>query len=164
MDKLETLWAIEQIKQLKARYIRFADTRRLDDLLGVFTEDVVWTLYDDDNVTILRQLKSRDEFAAYMRSTNGPRLAGFSAHAGYLPEIEIIDESHARGIWAMRDYVHHPGDKHFLGYGHYTEEYRRQPDGEWLVSASSVTRLHVEHFDHDPNGPNGELGDAAGER
>lgn len=157
MDKLEALWASEQIKQLKARYFRFTDTRRLDDFLGVFTEDLVLTWYADNNVTILKQFNSRDEFGEYMRSINSARLAGFSVHQGFLPEITIDDEDHAHGIWAMQDYLNNPGDKHFIGYGHYTEEYRRQPAGEWLISKCAVTRLHVDHFEDDPYGSNAAL-------
>lgn len=149
MDKVDKLWAIEQIKQLKARYFRFTDLRLTDDFFGVFTEDLVWTWLDTDANT-LAEFGSRQAFRDYMDSIKESRMSGFSVHQGFLPEIEILDEDNARGIWAMQDYINNPGDKHFMGYGHYLEEYRRCDDGEWRISRCTVRRLHVDPFPDDP--------------
>lgn len=150
MDRLEILWAIEEIKQLKARYFRFTDTRRTDDFMNVFTPDLMWTWLDRDNTTVLTQFTSAQAFRDYLDSIEESRMAGFSVHQGFLPEIEILDADSARGIWAMQDYIHNPGDKHFIGYGHYHEEYRRCPDGQWRISHCTVSRLHVDPFPDDP--------------
>jgi SnoaL-like protein len=150
MELVEKLWAIEQIKQLKARYCRFTDTRQTEDFLGVFADDLVWTWLADDNVTVLKEIHGPGEFGAWLRSIEKNRLSGFSVHHCHMPEIEIVDENHAKGIWAVQDYLNNPGDKHFIGYGHYHEEYTRNAEGEWKISRCKLTRLHVDHFEDDP--------------
>ena len=70
-------------------------------------------------------------------------LAGFSVHHGHTVEIDIIDEDHGTAIWSMQDYLRVPGDKNFIGYGHYHEEYRRVGE-RWLISKCTLTRLHVD--------------------
>jgi hypothetical protein len=144
MDKVEILWAIEQIKQLKARYFRFTDTRQTKEFLGVFSDDLVWIWYAADNETVLKTINGPAEFGAWLDSIGPNRLAGFSCHMGHTPEIDIVDENFARGIWPIEDYVYNPGDKHFKGYGHYYEEYKRNADGEWKISRCELKRLHVD--------------------
>ena len=41
MEPLERLLAIEEIKQTKARYFRFIDTKDRDGLASVFSRDAV---------------------------------------------------------------------------------------------------------------------------
>ncbi|MGI4814181.1 MAG: hypothetical protein ACRYG5_12300, partial [Janthinobacterium lividum] len=65
---------------------------------------------------------------------------------------------HARGIWAMEDYLEWfdgsspreaPGHRGFRGYGFYEEEYRQgASDGRWQISFMRLTRLR---FDALPN-------------
>ena len=40
-DTATTLWEIEAIKQLKARYCRYLDTKQWDDWRTLFTDDFV---------------------------------------------------------------------------------------------------------------------------
>ncbi|POY23261.1 hypothetical protein C3469_22450, partial [Mycobacterium kansasii] len=40
-DTATTLWEMEAIKQLKARYCRYLDTKRWDDWRRLFTDDFV---------------------------------------------------------------------------------------------------------------------------
>jgi hypothetical protein len=66
-----------------------------------------------------------------------------SVHHGHMPEIEVVDEENAHGIWAMHDIVEpSPGSGYPLltGYGHYTEEYRKI-EGEWRIARLRLTRL-----------------------
>lgn len=39
-----------------------------------------------------------------------------------------------------------------MGYGHYHEEYERQPGGRWLIKKLTVTRLRVDELGPDPTG------------
>lgn len=143
MDKIDILWAREQIKETKAKYFRYTDLRQTEDFLAQFTEDLVWTWLAEDNKTPLVQFNSLREFADYLESIKEKRLAGFSVHHGHTVEIDVIDEDHATAIWSMQDYLRVPGDKNFIGYGHYHEEYRRVGE-RWLISRSTLTRIHVD--------------------
>jgi SnoaL-like domain len=131
------LVAIEAIKQLKARYFRFLDHKRWDDMRDVFTADAfVDTGYGEP-------AHSGEAFVeSLIRDVDPVR----TVHHGHMPEIEVLDADHARGIWAMFDYVEVPGDGDrvaFFGYGHYEEEYRRE-DGTWRISSMRLTRLRVD--------------------
>jgi hypothetical protein len=147
VDKIDKLWAIEEIKQLKARYFRFADTRQHDGFLDVFTDDIHWVLYDRNNVDVLKEINGKQEYRKWLDAINEVRMAGRSVHHGHMPEIEITDENNARGIWAMMDYLENPGMSHYIGYGHYHEQYRRCDDGKWRIANVEVTRLRVDDID-----------------
>ncbi|KAF0957698.1 nuclear transport factor 2 family protein [Rhodococcus sp. T7] len=140
---------IEQIKQLKARYFRFMDTRDWESYRTVFTEDVLFdvrggaeatrpgTVYDEPALT------GRD---AAVELISKSMLGMVSAHQGFLPEIEILSSDEARGTWAMTDVLRAVADAPFRtmrGYGHYHETYRRV-GGEWKIATLRLTRLLVD--------------------
>lgn len=69
-----------------------------------------------------------------------------------MPEIEILSDSHARGIWAMEDRLWWPeeqeglGSVRFLhGAGHHRETYEKS-DGTWRIKPMRLTRLHREYL------------------
>ena len=135
---LAQLIAIEEIKQLKARYFRFMDTKRWKDLLEVFSEDAVL-----DGGPEMHQ-EGRQNIVDFLERRNGPSL---SVHHGHMPEIEILDEVTARGIWPMFDHVERPQERGRWiqhGYGHYEEEYTKA-DGRWRICLLRLTRLKVTH-------------------
>lgn len=133
---------IEEIRQLKARYFRYLDTKQWDRLREVFLPDAVFE-------GTHRPLRSADEFVAASRS----RFAtAKTVHHGHMPEIRILRPGLARGIWAMFDWVefdqaHVEGasaePRGYSGYGHYEEEYRKL-QGEWGISLLRLKRLRLE--------------------
>ncbi|MDT3445219.1 MULTISPECIES: nuclear transport factor 2 family protein [unclassified Pseudofrankia] len=135
---VETLGAVEEIKQLKARYFRLLDTKKWDEWADVFTEDVTVWVEDVPDVTFT----GRDEFVAAISGT----LAGaVTTHHGHMPEIEITGPDAAHGIWAMFDYVQWTEPARTLqGYGHYHEEYRRGADGRWRIISLRLHRLRAD--------------------
>jgi len=147
MDTLEKLLTIEEIKQLKARYFRFIDTRNISEFLNLFTADVEWIWYAEDNVTVNARYDGIVAFERHLTEIGDPLERGFTVHHGHMPEIEVVDDRNARGIWAMVDYVFVPGVMEFTGYGHYHEEYVKGDDGVWRISKSHITRLHVDYPD-----------------
>jgi hypothetical protein len=136
---LDQLLAVEAIKQLKARYFLFMDTKQWESWRQLFTEDLRTdgTLVADN---------TRDFFVNGVRD----HLEGVrSAHHGHMPLIEVTSETTARGIWAMFDDLrfpeNHPWSGEYtrrIGYGHYEEEYRRV-NGEWKISLLRLARLQV---------------------
>ena len=103
LDANQMLLDIEAIKQLKARYFRYIDTKQWDDLKALFTADARWNV---DGGSGHYEWDDPDEFIAHLVERLGG--AGVSVHQGHMPEIELIDAANASGIWAMFDYVDIP--------------------------------------------------------
>jgi hypothetical protein len=137
-ELLQTLPDVEAIKRLKARYFRTLDTKVWAEFADVFTADV---RVDVDGFTF----EGRDSFVAQLQEI----LATTSTvHHGHMPEITIVDENNATGIWAMMDYLVFPGDeprKGFYGYGPYHESYVRDA-GQWRIRKTELIRLRVDPF------------------
>ena len=131
----EDLLQIEEIKKLKARYFRFVDTKRWDELADVFTPDAVLTIGPNPEDVWKGRQKIIDRIRGELDDT-------MSIHHGHMPEIELTSDTTATGTWAMSDYLQGPRFT-LHGYGHYQEEYVKQ-DGAWRISNSLLTRLHVE--------------------
>ncbi len=139
----DKLVEIEAIKQLKARYFRTVDTFDLDGWLTCFTEDCRLK-FDAD---VQRRNASAPPYAAleghrdviHFWNSNSDRVE--SVHHGHTPEIEILSESEARGIWAMEDIVEFTGSL-LHGYGHYHETYRKT-DGEWRIATLHLIRTRL---------------------
>jgi hypothetical protein len=80
-------------------------------------------------------------------NVSGALVGARTCHHGHMPEIEIVGDGTARGIWAMFDYVEwdeQDGARVGLqGYGHYREEYKRE-DGEWRIARIRLERLRID--------------------
>ncbi len=141
MNILERLEAIEEIRNVKARYFRFMDTKQWDALSTVFTPDMQ-VVTPDGQVW----LTGGPAFAASLKLS---LEHGVSAHHGFMPEIEIIDAENAKATWAMQDVIEwtdrHPreGWKSISGRGHYHDTYRKT-DGVWRIATLSLTRLRLD--------------------
>lgn len=152
MDPTAQLLAIEDIKQLKARYFRFMDCKDWDGMLGVFTPDAQFDLTGSWSTPDLvnggwsppfdesLKVSGRSDFVNLLKNAIGPL---HTVHHGHMPEITILSEVDATGIWAMEDLIRNPEDQpyHCLhAYGHYHERYAKSPNG-WAISEMRLTRL-----------------------
>jgi hypothetical protein len=130
---------IEAIKQLKARYFRFMDTRQWTQWGECFTADCHMRVEQEAGV-IATDLRGRDAIVDGVSKV----LAGSrTVHHGHMPEIEILGPTSARGIWAMYDWVSR-SPRELKGYGHYHETYRKTPSGQWQIASLHLTRLRVD--------------------
>jgi len=100
MSATDKLLAIEEIRQLKARYFRCVDTKDWDCWRAVFAPDFTirsssrpQKVYGPDGMIQLVQ-------------QNGLYDRVKSVHHGHMPEIEILSPTTARGIWAA-DFMHY---------------------------------------------------------
>lgn len=141
---LDDLLALEAIRQLKASYCRFVDTKQWDRLAGLFLPEA--RLYGFGSVG---DGGTPAEFVAGLAK----RLAKvISIHHVHNPEIRLTGPDTARGIWPMMDYLEFtdgaalheaPESRGFTGWGHYEEDYRRTADG-WKFSFMRLTRLRID--------------------
>lgn len=156
MDRIDELYAIEQIKQLKARYFRFLDTKDWDGMRTIWTDDAVFDARASLTVGGAgQQAPSHSDDWIY---EGGETIVAFissvavipTAHHGHCHEIEILSPTMARGVIAMEDYAW-PGigdtrKAQLHGFGHYHEEYACV-DGRWRIRRSRISRLNVMAID-----------------
>ena len=139
------LWDLEAVRQLKARYARYVDQQRWDDLRGLFADDArfegFWAKGDGP-----------DEFVASARQN----LTGsLTVHTLGQSELAHVDDWTIRGTWALIDYlewepgtrgyrgVEYPGQRGVRGYGYYEEEYALTAAG-WRIRFLRLTRLRID--------------------
>lgn len=136
----------QAITALKAQYFRAVDTKQWEQLRVIFTEDAKFEGFGFG----IRQ------GVGTLVNTLGENLATvFSQHLGATPEIRLVTDQTARGVWSMRDTLTWeadlpalsdpdiPGMRGINGYGFYEDEYTRTPEG-WRISFSRLVRTRVE--------------------
>lgn len=134
-DDAAALLAIEAIKQLKARYCRYLDTKDWAAWRAIFADDFV----SDTSEAGGKSIFGADDFVSFTRKAIG-RPAQATAHQVHAPEIELTSASTARGVWALQDVVRFGPGVSLVGYGHYHETYENIT-GQWLIKSSTLTRL-----------------------
>ena len=143
MNDLERLLAIEEIKRLKARYF-----------YGIDHQD--WELWrreawaPDAELVVGEmgyKVSGRDALIEWVA---GQSVGQVSVHHGHMPDIEILSDSEATGVWAMEDRIwrakEHPLNGEYAevhGWGHYRERYVKLTEG-WRIRSTELTRLRVE--------------------
>ncbi len=141
VNAIDRLLAVEDIRNLKAGYFRCMDTKAWTELATLFTAD-------------MRVLSPNGEpwlsgGAAFAASLKQSLQFAVSCHQGFTAEIEIVDTTNAKAIWAMQDVIEwehgHPreGWKSLIGRGHYHDTYRKTA-GKWQIATLSLTRLRLD--------------------
>src|SRR5487761_768943 len=139
MDPAEELRTIEEIRQVKYRYLRCVDTKLWDEIGDTFTTDAT---VDYGTKAYGKPLKmaGRDEIVAFFRTSLGPEI--LSVHAAGQPEI-TVDGDTAVGIWSFQDTV--IATKHrvvIMGAAFYHDRYQRGDDGRWRIAHSGYVRTY----------------------
>jgi len=132
---------LEALRQLKARYCRFLDTKDVESWRDVFTTDVVVTL--DTAVSTggadpmtAPGLSGVDNFVPMVMGGLG-NVA--TMHHCHTPEITLTSATTATGIWAMEDLLVFGDGRELHGAGHYHETYEKR-DGTWRIKSLHLTR------------------------
>jgi hypothetical protein len=142
VNPIDKLLAIEEIKQLKARYFRFVDTKDWTGFAGLFAENAVFDLSDDLPGCVLVGPAKIVELSA-----RGLEYA-VTTHFGHCPEITVTSQNSANGIWAMEDRIRWTEEssspiKSLHGFGHYLETYECI-EGCWRIKTLKLRRLRVD--------------------
>ena len=132
---------LEAIRQLKARYCRFLDTKDVESWREVFATDVVVTLdmavsTGGADPRTAPPLVGVDNFVPMV-------LGGLenvaTVHHCHTPEIALTSATTASGIWAMEDLLVFGDGKELHGAGHYHETYEKR-DGRWQIKSLHLAR------------------------
>lgn len=129
--------AIEEIKQVKYRYLRALDTKHWDEFAETLTDDVV----GDYGSSMGKELHftSRSELVEFMRSAMPAGI--ITEHHVSHPEI-TVDADAGRAIWYLQDRVIVPEYNFMLfGAAFYNDCYRRTDDG-WKICSTGYSRTY----------------------
>jgi hypothetical protein len=162
VDPVEQLLAIEEIKQLKHRYLRHMDAKEWDHFADLLLPDVEFFFGVPDEQfwpdTVERTPEgwvqvARDELVAW---ASAGAAGSTTVHHAHMPDITIDGPDRAHATWSLTDVTRFdadPSGRWYRGYGGYEEEYRRTPDG-WRISRSVFFRWSIDPFDTgDPGKP-----------
>lgn len=132
------------IREAKARYCRFIDTKEWEKFSGLFARKPKIRFLNVSG-TVLAEFDSVDDFVAV---TKAYLTDAATIHQIHNEEIEIVSGSEVRAIWSMEDYIvfngrdeGHPASSR--GYGHYHETWRLE-DGEWRIASIELRRAILE--------------------
>lgn len=143
-SEIQHLLELQALQQLKAQYCRYLDTKRWSDWLALFTNDATLCAdnapsgggRDPETGPTYSGIKAIGDFVV-------PLFTGVeSVHQVHFPEIQLIGDTEASGIWGMEGIAQFPDGSFAHGYGHYHETYRKV-DGQWRISTTHLTRLRV---------------------
>lgn len=134
---IQTLMDIEAIKQLKHAYFRCLDTANFSELAGLFHENVsvhfVGGSYE-------WKLEGRQEYLDAVTQAFSRQAIGH--HNGHHPEIQILSETEATGIWYLADDMWILSGKfHVRGTALYWDRYLKL-DGRWLIKDTKYRRIY----------------------
>lgn len=151
VNELQRLIAVEEIKKLKSRYFRALDKKDWDAFAANFTDDVVFDFTESDTgedvdkiVQHVYRVEGAKQAADWARDALGDAV---TSHHGHVPDIDILDDESATGIWSLNDQIWFPDGTEFRyskleGYGHYEEDYKKV-DGAWKVARAKFIRHHA---------------------
>lgn len=137
-DAVARLIAVDELKQVKARYFRAVDTKDWALLAEVFAPDAVSGPNERGDVTEGR--------AAITERLRNALSEVQTVHQGYNAEIELTSPTTAKGIWAQEERIWDfpagtGGTMH--GYGHYHDTYVKV-DGQWRIATTALARIRVD--------------------
>ncbi|RNL79912.1 nuclear transport factor 2 family protein [Nocardioides marmorisolisilvae] len=133
------LASIEEIRQLKYRYFRTLDMKEWDEFGDCLAEDVV-ARYGTQAMDKPLHFDNRKDVVEFMSGNLGTSI--ISIHIASHPEI-AVDGDTATGSWGFEDTVIVPDFKVMIrGGGYYKDEYRKDADGRWRISATKYERIY----------------------
>ncbi len=132
---IDDLLALEAIRQVKYRYLRFLDQKQWDRMAEVLRPDVTASYgggaYPCDGL---------DAVLAFLQKGMG-REDFLSSHRCHHPEIALTSPTTAEGIWAFDDTVIiGEWDLIVHGAGFYEDRYERDDDGRWWIAHTGYRR------------------------
>ncbi|MEM1111685.1 MAG: nuclear transport factor 2 family protein [Pseudomonadota bacterium] len=145
LARLRRLEDIEAIRCLKARYLNACDQQDPEAVRDCFAEGEVII-----DMSYFGHCKNRDEFVDGIFVPRGCHEYVLDMHHAANPEIEILDELNARGVWSLNYRNINTQDRTVtLLSALYHDEYRKT-SGEWKVSRSRTEYRTALHMSYEP--------------
>jgi len=134
------LATLEEIRQLKYRYLRCVDQKLWDEMADVFTAGATVD-YGTRALGEPLKLAGRDAIIAFFRENLGPAI--LTVHAAGQPEITVDGDS-ATGSWRFEDTVIATEHRIVIsGAAFYQDRYERDAgDGRWRIAHTGYVRLY----------------------
>ena len=133
------LATIEEIRQVKYRYLRCVDLKLWDELAGVFTPDATVD-YGTQVYGKPLKLDGRDAIVGFLRKNLGPSM--ITVHRAGQPEI-TVDRDTAHGTWSFEDTVIATQFRVVItGAAFYRDRYERGEDGRWRIAHTGYVRTY----------------------
>ena len=139
MGAIERLRDIEEIRQVKHRYLRCVDLKLWDELGDTLTEDAT---LDTGTSAFgkLAEITGRPEIIAFFRARLGPAM--LTGHTASQPEI-TVDGVTAAGIWSHHETVLATRHRMVIASTGFCEErYERGADARWRIARTSYVRTY----------------------
>ena len=134
---IQRLMDIEAIKQLKHAYFRCVDTCNLEEL-GTLFHDEVQVRFKGGGYEW--NLDGRQEYVDNIGTAFSREAVG--QHNAHHPEIQILGDSEATGIWYLADnmwILNHNAFTH--GTALYWDRYVKE-NGRWLIRETNYERVY----------------------
>ena len=140
-QRIAALEDIEAIKRLKYRYFRASDGKDAETFRDCFAAGEIVIEYGrigsyrnrDDLTQVFSDLACQDHIVEMHHAQN--------------PDIELLDENRARGIWSLYYYMINTRDKNAVQLGGvYKDEYIRT-DGGWRMACSAFEVTSTQMLD-----------------
>jgi hypothetical protein len=126
--------AVEEIQQLKYRYLRTLDLKLWDEFAETLAPDVV------AQYGAHLSFSGRDDVVTFMRNSLSPAV--ITVHHCHHPEISVEGDS-ATGTWYLDDKVIVTEQRLLLtGAAFYDDAYTRCDDGQWRISRTGYVRTY----------------------
>jgi ketosteroid isomerase-like protein len=133
------LVALEEIRQVKARYLRCVDLKLWDDLADTFTPDAT-AQYGTPALGKPIDLAGRDQIVGFLREKLGPDI--ITSHFTTQPEI-TVDGDTAHGTWGFEDKVIATEYRMMItGAAFYEDRFARGADGRWRIAHTGYVRTY----------------------
>ena len=133
------LVALEEVKQLKYRYLRTLDLKQWEAFEALFVPEATGEYGD-------LTFADRAEIVDYMRTNLGDGVV--TMHQVHHPEIDV-DGDTARGVWYLEDRVLVPEHRFVLeGAAFYDDRYVRTQDG-WRILHTGYRRTFEASYSMD---------------
>ena len=139
---------IELIKRLKHAYFRCIDTLAIDELRELLAADV---RVDYQGGSYHWQVEGREELIQSIVAAHNPDVVATTF--GHHPEIDVLSEREATGIWYLQDmYLNLKAKTLLTGAAIYRDRYVRE-DGAWRIKETGYTRIYerIEPVTEPPN-------------
>ena len=136
------LEALEEIRQVKYRYLRCVDLKLWDEIGDVFTEGATASYGTPAMGGQKIDLAGRDAIVDFLRANMGPAI--ISVHHASHPEITLGDDATtADGIWCFEDTIIATEYNVVIkGAAFYEDRYDKGDDGKWRIAHTGYQRTY----------------------